>query len=120
MVSDLSSRLRNLRDNDAKRSSSFCSLMCNVQNEAGEQRELIERRKEKGVTHERIIHEEEVFKLAWTTAVVTAGGAFWLILGERTLERVLLAGAGFLFTLLLALFVLSKDREIRDATEEQR
>jgi hypothetical protein len=82
----------------------------------------IGRAEERGtnVTQQRLSHEEEVFKLAWTTAVATAGGSFWLMLGERTVERVLVAGAGFLFALLFVLFVLSKDREIRDAAEEKQ
>lgn len=61
-----------------------------------------------------LAHEEEVFKLAWTTAVLTAGGTVGLALGEATVLRSILVAVGVCFTIALIAFAVSQDQRIRD------
>jgi choline-glycine betaine transporter len=60
-----------------------------------------------------LAHEEEVFKLAWGTAVLTAGGTVGLLLGEPTTLQSVFAVVGFSFTIALVVFIVSKDLYIR-------
>jgi hypothetical protein len=67
-----------------------------------------------------LAHEEEIFKLARGTAVLTAGGTVGLLLGEPTTLRSLFAVVGFSFTLVLVIFIVIKDLHIRKLASHEK
>lgn len=71
------------------------------------------------MTPERLAYETEMVKQAWNTALLTAGGVVGLWLSDRTIERLALATLGLVTVLVLTAYIISKDLEIRSATEER-
>jgi len=69
---------------------------------------------------EQIKHETELLRLLWITAIVTTGGALGLLLGEATPVRILLAGLGFLITLILIAVVLRQEITVRRLLRQMR
>jgi hypothetical protein len=62
---------------------------------------------------EAIKYETEVLKYTALVTVAIGGSSIGLIIGERTILRVGLAGIGFLATLALAIIMWRLDRRIR-------
>jgi hypothetical protein len=62
---------------------------------------------------EAIKYETEVLKYTALIAAGIAGGSLGLVLGERTILRLSLAGMGFITTIALAIIMWRIDRRIR-------
>jgi hypothetical protein len=62
---------------------------------------------------EAIKYETEVLKYTALITAGIAGGSLGLILGERTILRMSLAGMGFITTIALAIIIWRIDRRIR-------
>lgn len=67
----------------------------------------------------RITLETEVLKMAVLLGVATAGGTISLVLGDLTPLKKVLAGGGFVVTIALIGFVLSKYRWLKDQTDRR-
>ncbi len=69
---------------------------------------------------EQIKHETELLRLLWITAIVITGGALGLLLGDAIPVRILLAGLGFLITLILIAVILRQETTIRRLLRQMR
>ena len=69
---------------------------------------------------EQIKHETELLRLVWVTAVAVAGGALGLVLGNITPFRILLAGLGFLITIIFIAVIIRQETTIRRLLSHMR
>jgi small neutral amino acid transporter SnatA (MarC family) len=67
---------------------------------------------------ERIKFETEVFRLAVLLVVAVGGGSISLLFGDLTSFRLMLAGAGLLATIGLAVFIGWQQRYIHTLIEQ--
>ena len=69
---------------------------------------------------EQIKHETELLRLVWVTAVALVGGALGLVLGNITPLRILLAGLGFLITIIFIAVIIRQETTIRRLLSHMR
>jgi hypothetical protein len=67
----------------------------------------------------RISLETEALKLAVLVCVAIAGGTFSLILGQLTLLKQVLAGAGFIATIFLVSFIWKQYRWLQTQADKE-
>ena len=69
---------------------------------------------------EQIKHETELLRLVWITTVALVGGTLGLVLGNITPLRILLAGLGFLITIIFIAVITRQETTIRRLLRHMR